>query len=66
MRFFEKDFIDDELKPITKTWSDSLAELGNAQPKPGSKYSGLALTLIDAMDTLVVLGDYEEFGRSVK
>jgi hypothetical protein len=72
---------DDELKPLTGTWTDSLAELGNAQrdhasrcapqrardprrgawrlrlrkPLDASSYSGVALTLVDALDTLAVL-----------
>eukprot|EP01047_Picozoa_sp_COSAG01_P089323 COSAG01_NODE_21455_length_901_cov_1.428928_3_plen_65_part_00 len=56
-------FPHDELEPLTKGWADSLGELGDAARDPDSKYSGVALTLIDSLDTLGILGNRTEFSR---
>lgn len=58
-------FPHDELKSISGTWTDTLAELGNARQKAGSTYSGVAMTLIDSLSTLAVLGNKTEFEKSV-
>ena len=58
-------FPHDELKPLTKGWSDTLAELGGAKRDKSSNYTGAALTLIDSMSTLAVLGDKKEFQKAV-
>lgn len=66
-------FPHDELKPISRTWTDSMAEIGNAQasaPKrkvqsSGRPYTGFALTLIDSLSTLAVMGDRERFCAGV-
>jgi hypothetical protein len=51
-------FPHDELRPISKTYTDSLGELGNLNKEHLSEtYSGVALTLIDSMSTLAVLGN---------
>ena len=54
-------FPHDELKPLSKTYTDSLVELGNAVRPTREGYNGTALTLIDALDTLAVLGNASEF-----
>jgi hypothetical protein len=56
-------FPHDELEPLTKGWADSLEELGDAARDLDSKYSGVALTLIDSLDTLGILGNRTEFSR---
>ena len=59
-------FPHDELKPITRTWTDSLGELGNLNREHlSSTYEGVALTLIDATSTLAVVGNVSEFRRAV-
>ena len=51
-------FPHDELKPLSRTWTDSLGELGNLDMKHlPEDYEGVALTLIDATSTLAVLGN---------
>ena len=59
-------FPHDELKPLAATYTDSLAELGNAKREPNDGYEGVALTLIDTLDTLAVLGNKTEFQKSVR
>ena len=55
-------FPHDELKPITRTWTDSLGELGNLNREHlSSTYEGVALTLIDATSTLAVVGNVSDF-----
>ena len=54
-------FPHDELKPLSRSFTDSLAELGNAQRPASSTYQGVALTLIDSLSTLAVLGLRAEF-----
>jgi len=59
-------FPHDELKPLTKTSTDSLAELGNLKlERLPEKYNGLALTLIESISSLIVLGNSSEFGKAV-
>jgi mannosidase alpha-like ER degradation enhancer 1 len=58
-------FPHDELQPLSLGWADSLEELGDATRDPSSSYSGVALTLIDALDTLGVMGNATEFTRGV-
>ena len=60
-------FPHDELKPLSRTWTDSLGELGNLDMKHlPEDYEGVALTLIDATSTLAVLGNRTEFARNVR
>ena len=60
-------FPHDELKPLTKTYTDSLGELGNLRREHLSlSYRGVALTLIDATSTLAVLGNHSEFAKNVR
>ena len=60
-------FPHDELKPLSRTWTDSLGELGNLDMKHlPEDYEGVALTLIDAPSTLAVLGNRTEFARNVR
>ena len=42
-------FSDDELKPLSAGYTDSLGELGNAAVDTNSGYRGVAMTLIDAL-----------------
>ncbi|GAB4845611.1 Alpha-mannosidase I mns5 [Ancistrocladus abbreviatus] len=59
-------FPHDELKPITKTFTDSLSELGNLNLEHLPRnYNGSALTLIESLSSLVVLGNYTEFEKAV-
>eukprot|EP00850_Spirogloea_muscicola_P001621 SM000006S19386 [mRNA] locus=s6:421678:426268:- [translate_table: standard] len=60
-------FPHDELKPLTKSYTDSLGELGNLQLEHLSEtYNGTALTLIDSLTSLAVLGNGSEFEKSMK
>ena len=60
-------FPHDELKPLTKSYTDSLGELGNLRREHlSSTYRGVALTLIDATSTLAVLGNHSEFAKNVR
>ncbi|OAY79160.1 putative alpha-mannosidase I MNS5 [Ananas comosus] len=59
-------FPHDELKPLTNTYTDSLSELGNLNLEHLPQYyNGSALTLIESLSSLVVLGNYTEFERGV-
>ena len=58
-------FPHDELRPISRTHTDSLVELGAASPTRAG-YSGVALTLIDSLDTLAILGNASEFSWAVR
>ncbi|KAI4336095.1 hypothetical protein L6164_014667 [Bauhinia variegata] len=59
-------FPHDELKPLTKTFTDSLSELGNLKLEHlPQEYSGSALTLIESLSSLVILGNNTEFERAV-
>ena len=46
--------------PLSKTHTDSLVELGAGAPTR-SRYHGVALTLIDSLDTLAIIGNYSEW-----
>ena len=59
--YLEHAFPHDELRPISRTYTDSLGELGNLKREHLSEtYAGVALTLIDATSTLAVLGNVTE------
>ncbi|PON61061.1 Glycoside hydrolase [Parasponia andersonii] len=69
-------FPHDELKPLTKTFTDSLSELGNLKLEHlPHDYNGSALTLIESLssnlmqenffDSLVIMGNNTEFERAV-
>lgn len=59
-------FPHDELKPMSKSFTDSLSELGNLKLEHLSKqYKGLALTLIESLSSLVIMGNITEFERAV-
>lgn len=59
-------FPHDELKPLTGSWSDSLIELGNVPNPKRDGYVGVAMTLIDSLDTLAVLGNHTAFAEAVR
>lgn len=60
-------FPHDELKPISGTWTDSLAELGNLNMSQlPDQYNGIALSLIESISTLAVLGNSSEFSKAVR
>lgn len=59
-------FPHDELKPLTRTFTDSLSELGNLKLEHlPQDYNGSALTLIESLSSLVILGNNTEFERAV-
>uniref|UniRef100_A0A2P2LSU2 alpha-1,2-Mannosidase n=2 Tax=Rhizophora mucronata TaxID=61149 RepID=A0A2P2LSU2_RHIMU len=59
-------FPHDELKPLSKSFTDSLSELGNLKLEHlPQNYNGTALTLIESLSSLVILGNYTEFERAV-
>ncbi|KAH8493105.1 hypothetical protein H0E87_022381 [Populus deltoides] len=59
-------FPHDELKPLTRSFTDSLSELGNLKLEHlPPNYNGTALTLIESLSSLVILGNYTEFERAV-
>ncbi|KAH7688815.1 Glycoside hydrolase family 47 protein [Dioscorea alata] len=59
-------FPHDELKPLTSTYTDSLSELGNLKLEHlPENYKGSALTLIESLSSLVILGNNTEFERGV-
>ena len=53
-------FPHDELKPVTGSYTDSLPELGNAK-NTNKLYNGLSLTLIDALDSLLLFNRTDAF-----
>ncbi|KAJ1625699.1 glycoside hydrolase [Pavlovales sp. CCMP2436] len=63
--YMERAFPHDELRPLSATWTDSLIELGNVPSPKRDGYTGVALTLIDAMDTLAVMGNHSAFADAV-
>ena len=63
--YMEHAFPHDELRPLTRTFTNSLVELGNAVRPTHEHYDGVALTLIDALDTLAVLGNASGFAWGV-
>ncbi|EYU42528.1 hypothetical protein ABFS82_09G026200 [Erythranthe guttata] len=59
-------FPHDELKPLTKTYTNSLSELGNLKLEHlPQEYNGTALTLIESLSSLVIMGNETEFEKSV-
>ncbi|XP_040377359.1 alpha-mannosidase I MNS5 isoform X1 [Oryza brachyantha] len=59
-------FPHDELKPLTKSFTDSLSELGNLNLEHlPNDYNGSALTLVESLSSLVVLGNLTEFERGI-
>ncbi|CAN0903266.1 Alpha-mannosidase I MNS5 [Linum grandiflorum] len=59
-------FPHDELKPLTKSYTDSLSELGNLKLEHLPRdYNGSALTLIESLSSLVIMGNNTEFERAV-
>lgn len=59
-------FPHDELKPLTKSFTDSLSELGNLNLEHlPQDYNGSALTLVESLSSLVVLGNLTEFEKGV-
>ncbi|KAG6540826.1 hypothetical protein Mapa_017804 [Marchantia paleacea] len=59
-------FPHDELKPLSRGYTDSLGELGNLKLEHLSNtYNGTALTLIDSLTSLAILGNSSEFEKSV-
>ena len=58
-------FPHDELKPLSRTWTDSLAQLGNSNRPVSASYHGVALTLIDSLSTLAVLNERTEFNAAI-
>ncbi|KAF5957431.1 hypothetical protein HYC85_004656 [Camellia sinensis] len=59
-------FPHDELKPLAKTFTDSLVELGNLKLEHlPQEYHGSALTLVESLSSLVIMGNNTEFERAV-
>lgn len=60
-------FPHDDLRPLSRDGSDSLAEAGNLKLEGLDKntYSGVALSLIESLSTLAVLGNVTEFHWAV-
>ncbi|XP_047972938.1 alpha-mannosidase I MNS5 isoform X2 [Salvia hispanica] len=59
-------FPHDELKPLTKSFTNSLSELGNLKlERLPQEYNGSALTLIESLSSLVILGNNTEFEKGV-
>lgn len=59
-------FPHDELKPLTKTFTNSLSELGNLNLEHlPQDYNGSALTLIESLSSLLIMGNITEFERGV-
>ncbi|GER47399.1 Mannosyl-oligosaccharide 1,2-alpha-mannosidase IA [Striga asiatica] len=59
-------FPHDELKPLTRAYTDSLSELGNLNLEHlPQEYNGSALTLIESLSSLAVLGNDTEFEKAV-
>eukprot|EP00249_Psilotum_nudum_P014898 c25057_g1_i2 orf=71-1792(-) len=59
-------FPHDELKPLSRSYTDSLGELGNLKLEHISKaYNGTALTLVESLSSLAVFGNKTEFERAV-
>ncbi|KAL1566228.1 Alpha-mannosidase I mns5 [Salvia divinorum] len=59
-------FPHDELKPLTKSFTNSLSELGNLKLEHlPQEYNGSALTLIESLSSLVILGNNTEFEKGV-
>ncbi|GAQ84904.1 Glycosyl hydrolase family 47 [Klebsormidium nitens] len=64
--YMEHAFPHDELRPVSETYTDSLMELGNLNLEHLSpSYNGTALTLVESLSTLAVLGNTSEFEKGV-
>ena len=60
-------FPHDELKPLSKSYTDSFAELGNLKLEHlPDEYQGISLTLIDSLSTLAVLNDSRNFTFAIR
>ncbi|KAL8141970.1 hypothetical protein V2J09_015002 [Rumex salicifolius] len=60
-------FPHDELKPISKTYTDSLSELGNLKLEHlPQNYNGSALSLIESLSSLLIMGNNTEFEKGVR
>lgn len=60
-------FPHDELKPISKTFTDSFSELGNLKLEHlPQNYKGSALSLIESLSSLLILGNATEFEKGVR
>jgi mannosidase alpha-like ER degradation enhancer 1 len=56
----------DELKPLTKSFTDSLSELGNLKLEHlPTDYNGSAVTLVESLSSLAILGNSTEFEKGV-
>lgn len=59
-------FPHDELKPLTKSFTDSLSELGNLKLEHlPTDYNGSAVTLVESLSSLAILGNSTEFEKGV-
>ncbi|KAM0979609.1 hypothetical protein ACFX13_015725 [Malus domestica] len=59
-------FPHDELKPLSKSFTDSLSELGNLKLEHLPQgYSGSALSLIESLSSLVIMGNNTEFESAI-
>lgn len=58
-------FPQDEVRPLSRTATNSLVELGAGSPTR-EHYRGVALTLIDSLDTIAMLGNVSEFEWAVR
>ncbi|KAJ7526294.1 hypothetical protein O6H91_16G000800 [Diphasiastrum complanatum] len=60
-------FPHDELKPLSQTFTDSLGELGNLKQLEHLTYTydGSALTLIESLSSLAIMGNNTEFKKAV-
>eukprot|EP00929_Paragymnodinium_shiwhaense_P016595 TRINITY_DN12507_c0_g1_i2.p1 TRINITY_DN12507_c0_g1~~TRINITY_DN12507_c0_g1_i2.p1 ORF type:complete len:673 (+),score=124.59 TRINITY_DN12507_c0_g1_i2:37-2055(+) len=58
----------DDLRPLSRDGSMSLAEAGNLELEglERNNYSGVALSLIESLSTLAVMGNVSEFSKGVK
>ncbi|CAN6585295.1 unnamed protein product [Malus baccata var. baccata] len=59
-------FPHDELKPLSKSFTDSLSELGNLKlERLPQGYNGSALSLIESLSSLVIMGNNTEFESAI-
>ncbi|TQD76937.1 hypothetical protein C1H46_037530 [Malus baccata] len=59
-------FPHDELKPLSKSFTDSLSELGNLKLEHLPQgYNGSALSLIESLSSLVIMGNNTEFESAI-
>mmetsp|Transcript_8743 Transcript_8743/g.25800 ORF Transcript_8743/g.25800 Transcript_8743/m.25800 type:complete len:550 (+) Transcript_8743:98-1747(+) len=64
--YMQHAFPHDELKPLTAAGTDNLVELGGVPDPKRDGYSGVAMTLIDCLDTIAVMGNHTTFAAAVK